>query len=87
MKKSIHPESRTVVFKDMVTGEMFLINSTVKTKETTLWTDGKTYPLVKLEISSSSHPFYTGQRERESVGTRAETFEKKYAHNKGVRNV
>ena len=60
MKKGIHPENyRPVVFKDMSNGDMFLSRSTCATKDTIEF-EGETYPLVKLEISSSSHPFYTG---------------------------
>ena len=61
MKKGIHPENyRPVVFKDMSNGDMFLSRSTCATKETVEF-EGETYPLIKLEISSSSHPFYTGK--------------------------
>ena len=61
MKSGIHPESyRTVVFKDMSNGDTFFSRSTVNTKET-IEIDGVSYPVVKLEISSSSHPFYTGK--------------------------
>ena len=61
MKKGIHPENyRPVVFKDMSNGDMFLSRSTCATKDTIEF-EGETYPLVKLEISSSSHPFYTGK--------------------------
>ncbi|MDQ5950559.1 MAG: large subunit ribosomal protein [Patescibacteria group bacterium] len=61
MKKDIHPQSyRHVIFEDTTVGEKFLIASTVDTKDTGKWTDGKEYPLLKVEISSASHPFYTG---------------------------
>ena len=61
MKQGIHPENyRPVVFKDMSNGDMFLSRSTCKTTETIEF-EGETYPLVKLEISSTSHPFYTGK--------------------------
>ena len=61
MKKGIHPENyRPVVFKDMSNGDVFLSRSTVNTKETIEF-EGETYPLVKLEISNTSHPFYTGK--------------------------
>ena len=61
MKKGIHPENyRPVVFKDMSNGDMFLSRSTCATKDTVEF-EGETYPCVKLEISSSSHPFYTGK--------------------------
>ena len=61
MKQGIHPENyRPVVFQDMSNGDMFLSRSTCKTTETIEF-EGETYPLVKLEISSTSHPFYTGK--------------------------
>lgn len=61
MKKDIHPDNfRPVIFKDITSGVMFLILSTVHTKETGTYTDGKEYPQVTVEISSASHPFYTG---------------------------
>ena len=60
MKKDIHPASyRLVVFKDISTDEAFLGRSCVNSKETTTWEDGKEYPLVKMEISAYSHPFFT----------------------------
>ena len=62
MKQGIHPESyRFVVFKDMSNGHTFLSRSTANTKETIQFEDGKEYPLVKIEISNTSHPFYTGK--------------------------
>ena len=64
MKKGLHPESyRPVVFKDMSNGDMFLSKSTVATKETIEF-EGETYPLLKIEISNTSHPFYTRSEER-----------------------
>ncbi len=61
MKKGIHPENyRPVVFKDMSNGDMFLSKSTAKTNDTVEF-EGETYPVVKVEISSTSHPFYTGK--------------------------
>ena len=62
MKQGIHPENyRPVVFKDMSNGDMFLTKSTAKTNDTVEF-EGETYPVVKVEISSSSHPFYTGKK-------------------------
>jgi len=62
MKKDIHPDNyRLVVFQDLNDGTMFLTRSTVATDETVKYTDGKEYPVVKVHISSSSHPFYKGQ--------------------------
>ena len=63
MKQGLHPESyRFVVFKDMSNGHSFLSRSTAYTKETVKWEDGNEYPLVKLDISYTSHPFYTGKQ-------------------------
>ncbi len=80
MKKGIHPEAyRFVVFKDMSNGHSFLTRSGAPTKETITWEDGKEYPLVKLEISSMSHPFYTGQNMLVDTAGRIDKFKKKYA--------
>ena len=74
MKKGIHPESyRPVAFKDMSNEEVFISRSTVATKET-IDIDGVTYPLVKLEISSSSHPFYTGKTKLVDTAGRVDKF-------------
>ena len=62
MKKDIHPEYKEVVFRDEDADFAFLTRSTIKTSETITWEDGKEYPLVKLEISSASHPFFTGKQ-------------------------
>ncbi len=79
MKKDIHPEYRLVVFNDLASGERFLTRSTVATEKTTEWEDGNTYPSVDVEISSASHPFYTGkQRILDSAG-RVEKFKNRYA--------
>ena len=78
MKKGIHPENyRPVVFKDMSNGDMFLSRSTCATKETVEF-EGETYPLIKLEISSSSHPFYTGNQKIMDTEGRVERFKKRY---------
>lgn len=79
MKKQIHPERREVLFKDVVTGEVFLVKSTADSAETMMWTDGKEYPVVKVEISSSSHPAYTGQEAELPPTSRSVQFAKKYA--------
>lgn len=79
MKKSIHPKNRFVVFKDMSCDFSYLTQSTVKTSETIKHSDGKEYPLVKVEVSSQSHPFYTGQNRLLDAEGRAERFRKKYA--------
>jgi len=80
MQKGIHPESyRPVVFKDMSVDYAFLVSSTVKTDDTIEWEDGNTYPLVKLEISNKSHPFFTGKQKMLDSAGRVERFKKKYA--------
>ena len=79
MKSGIHPESyRTVVFKDMSNGDTFFSRSTVNTKET-IEIDGVSYPVVKLEISSSSHPFYTGKSKLVDTAGRVDKFMTSYA--------
>ena len=63
MKKDTHPDNyRQVIFEDQTSGERFLIGSTVETEQTAKWDDGKEYPLYVVEISSASHPFYTGKK-------------------------
>jgi large subunit ribosomal protein L31 len=78
MKKGIHPEFREVVFKDVSTDWQILTKSTVKAKDKIKWTDGKEYPLVTVDISSQSHPFYTGKQRLIDTEGRAEKFMKKY---------
>lgn len=83
MKKGIHPEGyRFVVFKDMSNGYSFLSRSTYNTKETIKWEDGNDYPLIKLEISSTSHPFYTGQNVLVDTAGRIDKFKKRYEKKK-----
>ncbi|MBH2005142.1 MAG: type B 50S ribosomal protein L31 [Sphingobacteriia bacterium] len=80
MKQGIHPENyRFVVFKDMSNGTSFLSKSTAQTRETILWEDGKEYPVVKLEISNTSHPFYTGKNVLVDTAGRIDKFKKRYA--------
>ena len=80
MKKGIHPENyRPVVFRDMSVDYSFLVSSTVKTNDTIEWEDGNTYPLVKLEISNKSHPFFTGKQKMLDSAGRVERFNKKYS--------
>lgn len=75
MKKEIHPENhRKVIFVDDSNGEKFLVSSTVKTNETDTWEDGKEYPLAHVEISSTSHPFYTGKENVIDTAGRVEKF-------------
>lgn len=79
MKKDIHPKDyRLVVFKDMSNEYAFLSKSTVKTKETIVWEDGLEYPLVKLEISHTSHPFYTGKMKLVDTAGRVDKFKSRY---------
>ena len=78
MKKGIHPTYRPVVFQDAAANFSFLTSSTVKTNETIKWTDGQEYPLVKVEISSASHPFFTGKMKFLDTTGRVEKFKKKY---------
>jgi large subunit ribosomal protein L31 len=79
MKKDIHPKDyRFVVFKDMSNDYAFLTKSTVNTKDSIEWEDGKEYPLVKLEISHKSHPFYTGKMQLVDTAGRVDKFKTKY---------
>ncbi len=80
MKKGIHPENyRFVVFKDMSNGVSFLSKSSANTKETIVYEDGKEYPLIKIEISNTSHPFYTGKNMLVDTAGRIDKFKKRYA--------
>jgi large subunit ribosomal protein L31 len=80
MKKGIHPENyRTVVFKDFSTDDSWLGRSCAPTKDTITWDDGTEYPLVKLEISSASHPFFTGKMKFVDTAGRIDKFNKKFA--------
>lgn len=78
MKKDIHPDYHPVVFQDLSSDFMFLTQSTMSSKETITWQDGNTYPLIKVEVSSASHPFYTGKKVFISTTGRVERFNKKY---------
>lgn len=83
MKKGIHPENfRFVVFKDMSNEHMFLSRSTASSKETVQWEDGNEYPLIKLEISNTSHPFYTGKNVLVDTAGRIDKFNKRYGKRK-----
>jgi large subunit ribosomal protein L31 len=83
MKKGIHPDNyRLVVFKDFSCNEAFLTRSCAPTKEKIVWEDGKEYPLVKLEISSKSHPFFTGKMKFVDTAGRIDKFNKKFAKSK-----
>lgn len=78
MKKDIHPDYQEVVFYDTSSEYKFLTRSTLKSKEKIKWEDGKEYPLVKIEVSSASHPFFTGKKLFVDTAGRVEKFQKKY---------
>jgi large subunit ribosomal protein L31 len=83
MKKDIHPKNyRAVVFKDMSNDYSFLTRSTAASSETIKWEDGNEYPLIKVEISHTSHPFYTGQKVLVDTAGRIEKFKNRYAKKK-----
>ena len=79
MKKDIHPDYNFVVFKDFGTGFSFLTKSTKTSDKKIKWDDGKEYPVIEVEISSSSHPFYTGKERLLDTAGRIEKFQRKYA--------
>ena len=80
MKPDIHPKNfRKVVFKDLSIDYAFITKSTVETKDTIIWEDGQEYPLVKLEISHKSHPFYTGKSKMVDTAGRIDKFKTRYA--------
>jgi large subunit ribosomal protein L31 len=79
MKADIHPDYREVVFQDMTSDFKFLTRSTLSSKETIKWKDGNEYPLLKVDISSASHPFYTGQNKIMGTSGRVDKFRKRYA--------
>ncbi len=79
MKKDIHPSNyRFVVFKDMSNGTTFLSRSTASSREMLKWEDGNEYPLIKLEISHTSHPFYTGKMKLVDTAGRIDKFKRRY---------
>jgi len=83
MKKEIHPKTyRLVVFRDMSNGYSFLSRSTAASRETVKWEDGNEYPLIKLEISNTSHPFYTGKNVLVDTAGRIDKFRKRYEKKK-----
>jgi large subunit ribosomal protein L31 len=79
MKAGIHPEYREVVFQDVTSDFRFLTRSTLSSKESVKWQDGNDYPLIKIDISSASHPFYTGQSKIMDTSGRIDKFKKRYA--------
>ena len=78
MKSDIHPSYREVVFQDLSSDFAILTRSTVKSKETIKWEDGNEYPLIKVEVSSASHPFYTGKHKLMDTGGRVDRFKRRY---------
>lgn len=78
MKKNIHPKYRAVVFQDNGAGFAFLTRSTLTSKDKITWEDGKEYPLIKVDISSASHPFFTGKQMFIDTAGRVERFSKKF---------
>jgi len=84
MKEGIHPEYRDVVFLDQQTGNSFITRSTLKSRETTE-IDGVTYPLFKCDVTSESHPFYTGAQTRIVEAGRVEKFRQRFARTAGTR--
>lgn len=82
MKPDIHPNYRSVVFQDQSADFSFMTKSTVETEETVEWEDGNTYPLYKVEISSASHPFFTGTMRIVDTAGRVERFERRFGSRK-----
>lgn len=78
MRSDIHPAYRPVVFRDRAAGATFLTRSTARTSRTIEWTDGSTYPLIDVEISSAGHPFYTGASRVVDTAGRVERFRRRY---------
>lgn len=78
MKKDIHPNYRDVVFWDLSSDFKFITRSTIDTSENITWEDGKSYPVYKVEVSSKSHPFYTGKNVLVDTAGRVDKFRKRY---------
>ncbi|MFJ1969604.1 type B 50S ribosomal protein L31 [Streptomyces sp. NPDC087903] len=85
MRPGIHPGSRPVVFRDRAADATFLTRSTVESTRSIEWEDGNTYPLVDVEISSASHPFYTGRTRVVDTAGRVERFERRYGRQPAAR--
>ena len=83
MKKNIHPAYGNVVFRDKSAGYQFLTRSTARSEKTVDWEDGQTYPVVDVEISAASHPFWTGRSRLLDTAGRVEKFRAKYARARG----
>ena len=79
MKADIHPKYDYVVFQDMSSDYMLLTRSTMSSRETIKWEDGKEYPRIKMEVSSASHPFYTGKQKILDTAGRVDKFRRRYA--------
>lgn len=79
MKADIHPDYHPVVFQDAAANFAFLTRSTLNSKDTIEWEDGQTYPLIKVEVSSRSHPFYTGKHKIVDTAGRVDKFRRRYA--------
>jgi large subunit ribosomal protein L31 len=86
VKEGIHPDYREVVFVDTSSDFKFLTRSTIATSETIEWEDGNTYPMARVEISSASHPFYTGRQILVDSGGRVERFRKRYGRESFTRS-
>lgn len=78
MKNGIHPDYRPIVFRDISAGMSFLTRSTMTSEKTIEWEDGNTYPVVDVDISSASHPFYTGKAKVIDTAGRVEKFNRRY---------
>lgn len=78
MKPEIHPEYRPVVFQDRSTGGCFLTRSTASSERTITWSDGNTYPLLQVDVSSYSHPFWTGKQRVLDAAGQVEKFRRRY---------
>lgn len=80
MQQNIHPEYRPVVFRDASAGHSFLTNSTRTSERTVAWEDGREYPVIDIEVSSASHPFWTGRGQAIDTAGRIERFRRRYSH-------
>ncbi|MEE4545169.1 type B 50S ribosomal protein L31 [Streptomyces sp. V4-01] len=78
MRNGIHPETRLVVFRDKAADSAFLTRSTASSDKSVVWEDGRTYPVVDVEVSSASHPFYTGKARELDTAGRVERFRRRY---------
>ncbi len=83
MQQGIHPDYRPTVFRDQSADYTFLTKSTVKTDRTIVWEDGQTYPVVDVELSDQSHPYYTGKMKIVDTAGRVERFNKRFGERKG----